>query len=63
MKVGDFFILGGLKVYVAAMSEEFINEYEKPDRRLRVIYDNGTESDMLLRSLQEALNKDLMDEE
>jgi len=30
----------------------------RPDRRLRVIYDNGTESDLLLRSLQRALNKD-----
>ena len=28
------------------------------DRRLRVIFDNGTESDLLLRSLRRALNKD-----
>lgn len=58
MKAGDFFILGGQKVYVAAMSDEFLNDYDRPDRRLRVIYDNGTESDMLMRSLQRALNKD-----
>lgn len=58
MKAGDFFILGGQKVYVAAMSDEFLSEYDRPDRRLRVIYDNGTESDMLMRSLQRALNKD-----
>ena len=30
----------------------------KSDARLRVIYSNGTESDLLLRSLQRALYKD-----
>jgi hypothetical protein len=55
---GDFFILGGQKVYVAQVGDEFINDYDRPDRRLRVIYDNGTESDILLRSLQRALQKD-----
>ena len=55
---GDLFILDGQKIYVAEVGERFINEYNRPDRRLRVIYDNGTESDMLLRSLQRALNKD-----
>ena len=33
-------------------------EYGRPDRRLRIIYDNGTESDLLLRSFQRALYKD-----
>ena len=55
---GDLFILDGQKILVAAMGEEFLREYGRPDRRLRVIYDNGTESDLLLRSLQRALNKD-----
>ncbi len=58
IKVGEFFILGGQKIYVAEMGEEFVSEYDRPDRRLRLIYDNGTESDLLLRSLQRALNKD-----
>lgn len=58
MKVGDFFILGGQKVYVAAMGEEFKTDNQTADCRLRVIYDNGTESDLLMRSLQRALNKD-----
>lgn len=58
MKVGDFFILGGQKVYVAAMGEEFRTDNQTADCRLRVIYDNGTESDLLMRSLQRALNKD-----
>lgn len=58
IRQGDFFILGGQKVYVAEMGEEFVAEYGRPDCRLRVIYDNGTESDILMRSLQRALNKD-----
>ena len=58
VRQGDFFVLDGQKVYVAALGDEFVNDYGRPDRRLRVIYDNGTESDLLLRSLQRALNKD-----
>ncbi len=58
IKKGDFFILTGQKVYVAEVGEEFVTEYDRRDNRLRVIYDNGTESDILLRSLQRALNKD-----
>jgi T5orf172 domain len=40
------------------MDDEFVTDYGRPDRRLRAIYDNGTESDLLLRSLQRALYKD-----
>ena len=55
---GDLFILDGHKALVAEMGESFISDYGRPDCRLRVVYDNGTESDLLLRSLQRALNKD-----
>lgn len=55
---GDLFILDGQKVMVAEMGEPFVSDYGRQDRRLRVIYDNTTESDLLLRSLQRALNKD-----
>lgn len=55
---GDLFILDGQKVIVAEMGDPFVSDYGRPDRRLRVVYDNGTESDLLLRSLQRALNKD-----
>ena len=55
---GDLFILDGQKVLVADMGEPFISDYGRQDRRLRVIYDNATESGLLLRSLQRALNKD-----
>jgi len=57
-KRGDLFILDGQKVIVAEMGEYFVSDYGRPDRRLRVVYDNGTENDLLLRSLQRALNKD-----
>ena len=55
---GDFFILSGQKAYVAEVGEEFLGEHGRQDARLRLIYDNGTESDLLMRSLQRALNKD-----
>lgn len=55
---GDLFILDGQKVLVVDMGEPFVSDYGRQDRRLRVVYDNATESDLLLRSLQRALNKD-----
>ena len=55
---GQWFIVGGQIAWVAEVGKEFINEYERRDSRLRVIYDNGTESDVLRRSLQRALQKD-----
>lgn len=55
---GDWFIVNGQKAYVADMSEERTHGFDKRDYRLRVIYDNGTESDLLLRSLQKALYED-----
>lgn len=58
VKKGDLFILDGQKLVVAEMGDPFVSGYGRPDRRLRVVYDNGTESDILLRSLQRALNKD-----
>ena len=58
INLNDLFILDGQKVIVAEMGELFISDYGLPNSRLRVVYDNGTESDLLLRSLQRALNKD-----
>lgn len=55
---GRFFIVGGQKAYVAYKGETITNEQGRTDARLRVIFDNGTESNMLMRSLQRALNKD-----
>ncbi len=55
---GDFFILGGQLVYVAEMGATIQAPNGASDARLRVIYANGTESNLLLRSLQRALYKD-----
>src|SRR5262249_6486497 len=55
---GTFFVIGGQFAYVAEVGEEFTTEYARRDSRLRVIYDNGTESGVLLRSLQRALHRD-----
>jgi hypothetical protein len=58
IKKGEFFIVGGQIAYVAEVGKEFVSQYDRRDSRLRVIYDNGTESDVLLRSLQRALHRD-----
>jgi len=55
---GRFFIVGGQKAYVAKKGETILTDQGRTDARLRVIFDNGTESNMLMRSLQRALNKD-----
>jgi len=55
---GTFFIVGGQIAYVAKVGDTFITQYERRDSRLRVIYDNATESDVLQRSLQRALHRD-----
>ena len=56
---GDFFILGGQIAYVAEMPEELeTTEHGHAQGRLRIIYDNGTEGDNLLRSFVRALYKD-----
>jgi hypothetical protein len=55
---GYFFILGGQMAYVAEVGEEFKAPNGEVDARLRVIYSNGTESNLLRRSLQRALYKD-----
>ncbi len=58
VEAGNFFILNGQLVYVAEKGEEFQTPNGHVDARLRVIYANGTESNILLRSLQRALYKD-----
>ena len=55
---GRFFIVGGQKAYVAEKGEVTLTDQGRTDARLRVIFDNGTESNLLMRSLQRALNKD-----
>jgi hypothetical protein len=58
IRPGAFFIVGGQVALVAEMGEVFTTEHGRSDARLRVIFDNGTQSTMLMRSLQRSLNKD-----
>lgn len=55
---GRFFIVGGQIAYVAEMGDTYTTEHGRSDARLRVIFDNGTQSQMLMRSLQRSLNAD-----
>lgn len=58
IQVGTFFVIGGQTAYVAEIGEDFTTGYDRRDSRLRVIYDNGTESNVLQRSFQRALYRD-----
>ncbi|HLJ65279.1 MAG TPA: hypothetical protein VKT70_14285 [Stellaceae bacterium] len=58
IREGEFFILGGQTAYVADVGEPIKAPNGQEDARLRVIYSNATESNLLLRSFQRALYKD-----
>jgi hypothetical protein len=55
---GDFFVLDGITLYVAEVGEPLKTTAGEVDRRLRLVFSNGTESNMLLRSLQRAFYND-----
>jgi len=55
---GNFFIVGGQVAYVADVRQGTITKDGRDNPRLRVIFDNQTESDLLLRSLSRSLYPD-----
>ena len=56
IEVGKFFVQNGMLVYVAEVGELKNKQGAKAiDGRTRCVYDNGTEADLLLRSLARAL--------
>jgi hypothetical protein len=55
---GQYFIIGGQIAYVADVGADFKTQYDRRDSRLRVVYDNGTESNLLMRSFQRSLYRD-----
>ncbi len=64
IEIGKFYVLNGVLLYLENVKSEN-NEYEyksgmrtRLDGRTRCIFDNGTESTMLLRSLVKALDLD-----
>ena len=58
IEVGRLFVLKGQKAFVAEKGDVYVNDNGMTEARLRVIFDNGTESKLLMRSLQRALNED-----
>jgi Meiotically up-regulated gene 113 len=57
ISAGNFFILNGVMAYIAEVGAPQIRNGKK-NARLRVIFDNGTEGENLLRSLATELYKD-----
>jgi len=55
---GQFFIVGGQIAYIAEVGETIKAPNGEFDARLRIIYSNGTENNLLRRSMQRALYKD-----
>ena len=58
IKPSTFFILQGMMVYVVTMGEMELRNFGNFNARLYCVFENGTESHMLLRSLAAALWKD-----
>ena len=58
IEAGHWFIVDGIIAYIAEKGEEFLNKSNHKNAKLRVIFDNGTQSEMLMRSLERALQKD-----
>ena len=55
---GTFFVLSGILVYLDKIHDVKKDKNHKIDGRIRCIYDNGTESDILLRTLGKSLYLD-----
>lgn len=58
IEVGDFFIVGGQVAYVAEEIESGQTSDGRANPRLRVVFNNGTEANLLLRSLARSLYPD-----
>ncbi|MDC1106377.1 GIY-YIG nuclease family protein, partial [Prolixibacteraceae bacterium] len=58
IRKGNFFVLKGVLLYVAHVGKLEKSEDGKKNARLLCVFENGTESDMMLRSLSSSLYKD-----
>ncbi len=58
LEKGWFVLVKGMLGYIAEKGEITYNKRNEPNCRLRVIFENGTESDLLMRSLFTALYDD-----
>jgi len=55
---GNFFILKGVLAYLEKIQDLKKDKFNKLDSRTRIIFENGTESNMLLRSFGKGLYED-----
>ncbi len=58
IEAGKFFVLNGVLLYVAALGDLKLDQIRKANARTRCIFDNGTESNLLMQSLASNLYKD-----
>jgi len=58
IEAGDFYVIGGQIAYVAGMTQGAVTKDGRNNPRLRVVFDNHTEADLLLRSLSRSLYPD-----
>lgn len=56
LKVGRYFVDNGVIGYLAAFEDEGINRHGDRDGRTRVIYENGTESDIKYKTITKNLS-------
>lgn len=56
LKVGNFFVEDGVIGYLAAFEDEGVNKHGDRDGRTRVIYENGTESDVKYKTITKNLS-------
>lgn len=57
IRVWMYFVLDGVLVYIKSIGNIKIDDHHKKDGRLHCIFENGTESNMLLRSLWKAMRQ------
>lgn len=58
IEVGKMFVLNGVLLYVAEMGQRELDKIRKANARTRCIFENGTESNLLMQSLASNLYKD-----
>ena len=56
LKVGNYFVEDGMIGYLAAFEDEGINKHGDRDGRTRVIYENGSESDIKYKTITKNLS-------
>ncbi|MBD5357975.1 MAG: GIY-YIG nuclease family protein [Bacteroides sp.] len=56
LKVGNYFVEDGMIGYLAAFEDEGVNKHGDRDGRTRVIYENGSESDIKYKTITKNLS-------